>query len=190
MSRNENFEVVAKSISDVVLQAAGSPSRSIPVDEAKSMQSGDSSIHTLLNAALTKMGEVGGQLPCDGLCSSLQNVVLRRVSVVHSPQGVVGGYVHNFGSYGAVVELKSKDAGTALNPEKMTQYQEFCSKLAQHIVASDPGDAAQDGLKKLGKQQYVFDSSMNINQLLVKTSKAHGQPLEIAGYLRWKCGAA
>jgi translation elongation factor EF-Ts len=109
--------------------------------------------------------------------------------VVSSPIGVVGGYVHNFGSYGAIVELKSKDSAEPLNAEKLQHFQDLASKLAQHIVASDPGDIAQDGLKKLGKQQFVFDSTMNINQLLVKASKQHGQSLAVAHYLRWKCGA-
>ena len=115
--------------------------------------------------------------------------MLRRAGVVHSDRGVVGAYVHTFGSYGAIVEVQSKDPAVPLDPTKTPQLQEFCAKIAQHIVAQDPGELAADGLKKLSKQQYVFDPSMNIGQFVVKTSKLHGQGLTIASYLRWKNGA-
>ena len=118
----------------------------------------------------------------------LQNIVLRRAQVVLSDTGVVGSYVHNFGSYGAIVEVKTKD-GTPLDSSKYEQAREFCSKVAQHIVAQDPGKIGEDGMKKLNKQQFVFDPSMNISQYLVKTSKQLGIGLSITNYLRWKCGA-
>ena len=98
----------------------------------------------------------------------------------------MGGYVHAFGSYGALVAVQVKD-GAPLG--KADEAAALAAKLAQHIVAQDPGACDADGLKKLSKQQFVFDPTMNIAQLLVKASKQLGQPLTVAQYVRWKCGA-
>ncbi len=122
--------------------------------------------------------------------SFIQNISIKRATVLQSDHGVLGGYIHTNGSYAAAVEVKAKDAGAVIDAAKLPQLQEFCSKVSQHIVAVDPGELAGTGLQTLGKQHFVFDGSMTINQLTTKTSKAVGLPIHITSYLRWKCGTA
>ena len=172
MARNEQFEALANGVAGSLL-ASGGTTRTLTTAEVLALPHIDTAtVQALINASLAKLGE---------------NVVARRAAVHESANGVVGSYVHNFGSYGAIVEARAKD-GSAIDASKVPAIQELCSKIAQHIVANDPGELANNGLQALGKQHFVFDGSMTINQVTVKASKQIGLPIQIASYLRWKCG--
>ena len=60
-----------------------------------------------------------------------ENIMFTRGAVLSSPGGAVGGYLHNNGTFGALVGA----VGAPASPE----LQALLAKVAQHTVAVDPG---------------------------------------------------
>jgi translation elongation factor EF-Ts len=60
-----------------------------------------------------------------------ENISLARAAALRAPGGAVGGYLHNNGSFGALVGAIGAPASEPL--------QALLAKVAQHTVAIDPG---------------------------------------------------
>lgn len=112
-----------------------------------------------------------------------QNVTFKRAIAINaiSQGSLLGNYLHNNGSYGAIVCLAPKDAnGTLPLPNSAAA---LADKIAQHVVALDP-----DTLATLASQPFVFDGSRNVGAIIEQESKALGVPARIAAFVRWGGG--
>lgn len=106
-------------------------------------------------------------------------MVFCRSVRLSSTDSVVGGYVHNNGSYAAVVALNGGDPTDS-------KIQELANQVAQHIVAMDPNpDSAvggADGVKELLSQPYLMEQSADLAAVL----KRHNESLSVSNFIRWK----
>ncbi len=122
-----------------------------------------------------------------------------------TPNGTVGGYTHNNGSYGALVAAEA----STQDKEALQQLARSLDQIAQHIVAIDPaeGDGAAEPLKYLLTQvglrprscccaasspshflqPYVLDSKQTVGDKLAKDSKAAKiDSVHLTDYTRWR----
>ena len=122
----------------------------------------------------------------------MQNITIARALHVHMPQGAVGGYVHNFGSYGALVSATyENNEAAAANAALPGEVQKLCNQLAQHVVAMDPtGENMEDAIAALKKQPFVLDGSMTVNKLVKKTGERLRSKIAVKELVRWGAGRA
>jgi translation elongation factor EF-Ts len=107
-----------------------------------------------------------------------QNITFRRAVAVNAQDGFVGAYLHNNGSYGALVSLAP--AGTAPLPAAVSAVADL---VAQHVVAMDPPTVAE-----LSDQPYLFDSGKKVADVIKAESSALGAPAVLTGFVRWGGG--
>lgn len=104
---------------------------------------------------------------------------------------VVGGYVHNNGSYAALVTL---EATPPLSAEKLDAVVALSHSIAQHVVAMDPDSTLtgprtpEAAVKALMVQPYVLDAKATVAALLKRAGKTAGSKLVVADFVRWACG--
>eukprot|EP00038_Savillea_parva_P011444 m.197584 g.197584 ORF g.197584 m.197584 type:complete len:310 (-) comp20169_c0_seq1:212-1141(-) len=146
----------------------------------------DNLVHALARAAAASSSTDPGvtlvdvdALLADGLADDVkaaiaavgENIVVRRAGAFSvAPGGVLGSYVHGVGSFAAVVGLTGAGTdGAAV---------EFADKLAQQIVAVDPGDG---GVPALLEAPFLFDGEKTVGEVLDRTAPG----ATVAGYVRW-----
>jgi elongation factor Ts len=129
VARNELFDKLTADVAGHALRFAGphthESAQELNVDALRQ----DAAITSALGTALTTLRE---------------NISLRRATVLGQPNGVVGGYLHNNGTFAALVaaRLASNSKDTAV----LAKAGDLCARVAQHIVAVDPGMFG-DGLR-------------------------------------------
>ena len=102
----------------------------------------------------------------------------------------MGSYLHNNGSYAAMVILSN---AAIASPSHQEAVRKLGDQLAQHIVAMDPdGDlqprTPEAAVKALLAQPYVFNSARSVGDVVAGENKALGQAVQIVDYVRWGCG--
>ena len=120
-------------------------------------------------------------LPLTPPISLSQNITFKRAAVLNNgvlSGSIVGSYLHNNGSYGALVCL----APTAATPLP-AGFAQLANNIAQHVVALDP-----DSTTVLGEQAYVFDGSRKVADMIRAESSALGVPAFVAGFVRFGGG--
>lgn len=115
VARNEHFVHLTTEVAGFALERASHLSGalgtvSLDVDDVKNF----SPVQSALGIALTSLKE---------------NIAVQRATVLRVPEGTVGGYLHDNGAFAALVGVTPGRPGL----------QEFCAKIAQHVVAVDPG---------------------------------------------------
>jgi elongation factor Ts len=117
VGKNEQFVALAASVARLV---AADPAIG-GVDAALRARLDSGSVADAIAAAIARIGE---------------NVVLKRVSSLGVPRGVVGGYVHAGGKLGVLVGLETAAAGAELDA--------LAKDVAMHVAAADPPPLAVD----------------------------------------------
>lgn len=107
-----------------------------------------------------------------------QNISLSRVAAVSVPNGTVGGYTHNNGSYGALV---AASVPSSASTDSLQGLAKSLDQIAQHIVAIDPaeGDGAANPLKHLLTQVWFTNAptSSHAPPDILSLSRALPSPL-------------
>lgn len=99
-----------------------------------------------------------------------ENIIVRRAATFSGGDGVqLGTYTHGIGTYVAVVGLQGGSGGVS---------EDFANKLAQQIVAVDPGDGGVDDLLSA---PYLFNGDTTVREAL----EAEAKGATVTGYLRW-----
>lgn len=182
VARNEKFQALVNDIGRVCHQyvASGKCSETsanpgkvatLPMEVVTDLQvDGSRKVGQAVDATLAAIGE---------------NISLTRVAAVSVPHGVVGGYTHNNGTYGALVAAEASSSSN----EALQALAKSLDQIAQHIVAIDPaeGDGAANPLKHLLTQPYVLDSKLTVGAKLEKDAgAAKVNNVKLTDYIRWQ----
>lgn len=181
VARNEKFQGLVNEIGIAVHKyvrsgecalTAQNPGKvaTLPLDLVMGLRVGDRAISQAVDATLAAIGE---------------NVSLSRVAAVSAPNGVIGGYTHHNGGYGAILVA---NAPSSASDDSLRAVVKSLDQIAQHIVAVDPaeGEGAAEPLKFLLTQPYVLDAKQTIAAKLEKDAKAAKvEGVTLADYIRW-----
>jgi len=176
--RNSTFEELSLEVASAALAAGGTPGGAVQYD--------------LLSAeTLAQLPAQSGGLVDEHIKSTLstvgENVVLHRGCAFGVDTGAVGGYVHGFGSYACLVGL---DATRAENTAAVA---ELCGRIAQHIVAVDPGvslalateEGHQQSMQALLDAPYLFDGDVAVGDMIASESAKLSEAFKLKGFVRW-----
>ncbi|MFD0917500.1 translation elongation factor Ts [Pseudahrensia aquimaris] len=204
VSRNDDFQALARGIADVAISTDGS------VDAITSADMGGQTVADAITKAIATIGE---------------NMNLRRASVMEVSDGVVASYVHNaiadgLGKIGVLVALESTGDKAALEA--------IGRQVAMHVAATNPLAATKDDMdqevvereKKIftetaresGKpdniiekmvegrirkfyeenvlmsQTFVIDGENSVEQALKNAEADVGAPIAMKGFVRFQLG--
>ena len=205
VARNEQFQGLVRSITDVALTTDGS------LEAVSAAQIDGKSVADIITKAIGTIGE---------------NMNLRRTAVMEVSQGVVAPYMHNatgegLGKIGVLVGLESSGKADVLTA--------IGKQIAMHIAALNPLAATQDEIpadiaareraiyleqaKESGKpdniaekmvegrmrkfyqesvllsQTFVVDGENTVEQALKNAEADAGGPIKLTGFLRFELGA-
>ena len=205
VARNEQFQGLVRSITDVALTTDGS------LEAVAAAQIDGKSVSDIITKAIGTIGE---------------NMNLRRTAVMEVSQGVVAPYMHNatgdgLGKIGVLVGLESSGKTDVLIA--------IGKQVAMHIAALNPLAATQDEIpadvaareraiyleqaKESGKpdniaekmvegrmrkfyqesvllsQTFVVDGENTVEQALKNAEADAGGPIKLTGFLRFELGA-
>lgn len=93
--------------------------------------------------------------------------------------GLVDTYIHANGKVGAMVEINCETDFVARTDE----FKGLCHEVAMQIAAMDPKD-----VEDLLKEDYIRDSSKNIESLVKETIAKIGENIVIKRFMRFELG--
>lgn len=145
--KNEDFRKFAEDVTRLALE-----NKVNSIEELKSLEWDDSSVEKKLTGLIAKVGE---------------NMTLRRVHYVSSPQGTISGYSHMAGKIGTLVVLDGESSEKAAT---------VGNDLAMHVAASSPKylssesvpvseldqekEIARKRLREQGKPEAIIDKAL------------------------------
>lgn len=94
--------------------------------------------------------------------------------------GLVDTYIHANGKVGAMVEINCETDFVARTDE----FKGLCHEVAMQIAAMDPKD-----VEDLLKEDYIRDSSKNIESLVKETIAKIGENIVIKRFMRFELGS-
>jgi elongation factor Ts len=115
VARTDDFSSLAQTLAQTVAKSAALTS----AEALEAAKLEGTPVSERIKGAIAKLGE---------------NVVLKRVTRLSVPSGVVGGYVHAGGKLGVLVALASGAAGPRLEA--------LAKDVAMHVAAADPSPVA------------------------------------------------
>jgi len=141
VSRNENFQTLAKSIAEHVLKAPFEAD----ADSFMSQALTEDSSKTVKDVINEKVHELGENI-----------IVGRRVRVDGPKPGGFGSYVHGLGSIGTLVEVACDSEETASSP----QFAGLLHDLAMHVAASNPLAIGPEDISEeaVAKEKEIFEA--------------------------------
>ena len=126
VARDANFTAFADKVAQLVLDT-----KETDVEKLKTIELDGSPLEEVRTALVQKIGE---------------NIQVRRATVVESPEGVVGAYIHG-GKIGVLVALQGGDA-------------ELGKDVAMHVAASNPAVVNPDDVDEetINKEKEIFSA--------------------------------
>lgn len=94
--------------------------------------------------------------------------------------GLVDTYIHLGGKVGAMVEVNCETDFVA----KTDEFKNLAHEIAMQVAAMDPKD-----VKELLEQDYIRDSSRNIETLVKETIAKVGENIQIKRFMRFELGS-
>ncbi len=131
VARTEDFQTLGNSLAGAVREDASVTSLALLLETSV----GGRNVRELVNAAVAKLGE---------------NIVLKRVTRIVVPGGLVGGYVHAGGKLGVIVGIAGDGTDVA----------SVAKDVAMHVAAADPSPvaASRDGISPdlLAREREIY----------------------------------
>lgn len=94
-------------------------------------------------------------------------------------EGLIETYIHGGGKVGSMVEVNCETDFVARTDE----FKALAHEVAMQVAAMDPKDVAE-----LLKQDYIRDSSKNIETLVRETIAKVGENIQIKRFMRFELG--
>lgn len=155
VARTDTVDALVASLAAAAIEAAPAGLGEVAVDVEALLTRENGALAEDLKAAIAAVGE---------------NIVVRRAGAFTVDSGVqVGTYIHGIGTYAAVVGVAGTTGDAAA---------QFAGKVAQHVVAMDPGEGGVDGLLDT---PFLFDGDKTVRE----ATAAEAGGATVTGYLRW-----
>ncbi len=107
-----------------------------------------------------------------------EKILIRRVKLVTSEQGVLFAYNHSNHKLGVVLEILVSDKS-----KKHTEFEALGKNLAMQVAAGDP-----IGVSGLLEQPFIRDESLSVQSLIQQVSEKIGGPIQIRCFARFQLG--
>ncbi|KAJ2338725.1 Elongation factor Ts, mitochondrial [Coemansia sp. RSA 2618] len=190
VARNATFVELAAAIARASAAFAGRGSSTVSTDSSGSAVA---SVGVDALAATALAAHSVGDAVTEAIGRLGENVVLRRAATAGGAGTVVGSYVHGgsgaAGRIGALVALRSAGDNAGLA--------QLARRLAQHVVGFAPryttraewerAGGGDDSAAVLESQAFVFGGG-SVGEVLAQAAQAAGAPVDVAGFVRFKCG--
>lgn len=183
VARNSTFQELASTITTALHNSTTSLQDNVEhftTDVIGRLQSGDRNLGDLVAESVGQLGE---------------NIVLNRGCKMSASSGLICGYAYNnmcppdsqllLGTYGALVHLVPTSRAEFGEPNEISS---LGRKLCQQVVAMNPkvvniGDSGtEDPSQVLVSQEFMFDSSITVGELLLKSG------VEVVNFVRYALG--
>lgn len=107
-----------------------------------------------------------------------EKILIRRVKLVTSEQGVLFAYNHSNHKLGVVLEILVSDKS-----KKRTEFEALGKNLAMQVAAGNP-----IGVSGLLEQPFIRDESLSVQSLIQQASEKLGDPIQIRRFERFQLG--